>query len=105
MNFSELHRQLIAAARATPPDGGVPYRFEKRIMARLAAGRAAADPMALWSRALGRAAALCFVVMLLVTAGSLFLPRNSESLTQAVEKTLLAAVEGGGNESPSGDMR
>ena len=37
MNLAELERKLIAAARANPPSDRVPYAFEKRIMARLAA--------------------------------------------------------------------
>ena len=56
MNLAELERKLIAAARANPPSDRVPYAFEKRIMARLAA-RPVADGWALWARALWRAAA------------------------------------------------
>ena len=36
MNLAELEQKLVAAARANPPSDGVPYAFEKRIMARLA---------------------------------------------------------------------
>ncbi len=37
MNLAELQKKLIAAARANPPGDGVPYAFEKRVMALLAA--------------------------------------------------------------------
>ena len=53
MNLAELERKLIAAARANPPSDRVPYAFEKRIMARLAAWPVA-DSWALWARALWR---------------------------------------------------
>ncbi len=56
MKLSELHNKLIAAARNNPPDDRVPYAFEKRITALLAA-RPVTDRWALWSRALWRGAA------------------------------------------------
>lgn len=98
MNLSELHAKLIAAARATPPDDRVPYTFEKRIMARLA-GKTALDAWDLWGRAFGRAAVYCVAFMLLLSAGSLFIPaiaptaNPDTSLSQDVERTLLAAVD------------
>jgi hypothetical protein len=106
MNFLDLHDRLIATARAIPLDERVPYLFEKRIMARLA-GRAIVDPLALWSRALGRSAVFCFAIMVVLTVGSLFLPEHSgDSLTQDVERTLFAAVDGVNAEpSGSGDTR
>jgi len=98
MNFSELHRKLIAAARTTPADERVPYAFEKRIMARLA-GKTAPDGWTLWGRALSKAAVCCVAFMLLMAAGSYFVPAspaaiagNTESLSQDVEQTLFAAV-------------
>ena len=95
MNLSELHRKLIAAARTTPADERVPYAFEKRIMARLA-GKVALDPWGLWGRAFSRAAVLCVAFMLVMAAGSYFVPStsgNSETLSQDVEQTLFAAVD------------
>jgi hypothetical protein len=93
MNLPELHRKLIAAARAGPPDDRVPYSFEKRIMARLA-GRQPMDAWGLWGHALSRAAVFCVAFMLLITAGSLFLPSaNQVPLSQDVEQTLLASVD------------
>ena len=95
MNLAELERKLIAAARANPPSERVPYAFEKRIMARLAA-RPVADDWALWARALWRAAAPCVAIMLLLGAWSLLDPQGStpaSDLSQELENTLLAAVD------------
>jgi hypothetical protein len=96
MNLSELHRKLIAAARTAPADEHVPYAFEKRIMARLA-GHAPLDPWLLWGRAFSHAAALCVAFMLVMAAGSYFVPstsgNSSETLSQDVEQTLFAAVD------------
>ena len=95
MNLAELERKLIAAARANPPSDWVPYAFEKRIMALLAA-RPVVDAGALWARALWRAAAPCVAIMLLLGAWSLLTPQSSapaNDLSQDLEQTLLAAVE------------
>jgi hypothetical protein len=95
MNLAQLEQKLIAAARANPPSDRVPYAFEKRVMARLAA-RPVVDDWALWARALWRAAAPCVAIMLLLGAWSLFVSRSSTSasdLSQDLEKTLLAAVD------------
>jgi hypothetical protein len=95
MNLAELERKLIAAARANPQSERVPYAFEKRIMASLAA-RPIADDWALWARALWRAAAPCVAIMLLLGAWSFFDPQGSTpagDLSQELENTLLAAVD------------
>jgi hypothetical protein len=95
MNLAELEKKLVAAARANPPSEGVPYAFEKRIMARLAT-RPVMDDWALWARALWRAAAPCAAIMLLLGAWSFFAPHSSTAandLSQELEKTLLAAVD------------
>ena len=95
MNLAELERKLIAAARANPQSERVPYAFEKRIMASLAA-RPIADDWALWARALWRAAAPCVAIMLLLGAWSFFDPQGStpaSDLSQELENTLLAAVD------------
>ena len=95
MNVAELERKLIAVAQANPPSDRVPYAFEKRIMARLAA-RPVVDDWALWARALWRAAAPCVAIMLLLGAWSFFAPQTSISandLSQQLEQTLLAAVD------------
>ena len=65
MNHTELHKKLIAVARANPPSDRVPYAFEKRIMARLVAP-VPVDLGALWSRLLWRAATPCVALMVLL---------------------------------------
>ena len=95
MNLAKLEQKLVAAARANPPSERVPYAFEKRIMARLAA-QSVPDDWALWARALWRAAAPCVAIMLLLGAWSLFVPHSGTSandVSQELEKTLLAAVD------------
>ena len=95
MNLTQLERKLIAAARANPPSDRVPYAFEKRILARLAA-RPVVDDWGLWASALWRAAAPCVAIMLLLGAWSFFAPPTSPSasdLSQQLEQTLLAAVD------------
>ena len=95
MNNAELEIQLVAAARANPPSDAVPYAFEKRVMAGLAA-RPVVDDWALWARALWRAVAPCVAIMLLLVAWSLWAPHRSapaNDLSQDLEKTLLAAVD------------
>ena len=85
----------MAVARANPPSDRVPYAFEKRIMARLAA-QPVSDTWELWARALWRAAAPCVAIMLLLGAWSLFSLRRSApagDVSQALEQTLLAAVD------------
>ena len=94
MNLAELERKLIAAARANPPSDRVPYAFEKRITALLAA-QPAVDGWALWARALWRAAAPCVAIMLLLGGWSFFAQGSAPAndLSQELEQTLLAAVD------------
>ena len=84
---------MLAAARAVPPEARVPYAFEKRIMARLE-GLKPQDSWTLWGEALWRGAAFCLTLTALLVAGSMFLPdRNPDTLTQAVQTTVFAAVD------------
>lgn len=94
MNGVELYRKLIAAARLNPPGDAVPYAFEKRVMARLA-GQRVMDGLALWGRALWRAAVCCLAVVLMVSAWTIVTPRRTATidLSQDLENTLLAAVD------------
>src|SRR5579863_7766012 len=94
MNLPELHRKLIAAARSNAPDAGVPYAFEKRIMAHLA-GHKPLDAWALWGRALSRAAACCVAFMLVLSAASYFLPAAASQvpISQDLDQTLVAAAD------------
>lgn len=95
MKIAELQKKLIAAARLQSPDDRVPYAFEKRILAQLAA-RTGADGWVFWVRGLWRAAASCVAVAVIFGAVSLFLPAaadNSSDLSQDFENTLLASVD------------
>ena len=95
MNLAELERKLMAAARGNPPSDRVPFAFEKRILARLAA-RPLADNWELWARALWRAAAPCVAIMVVLGAWSCFTPQAgapATDLSQDLEQTLLAAVD------------
>ena len=95
MNFAELERKLIVSARATLPSESVPYAFEKRILAHIAA-HPIPDSVALWARALWCAAAPCVAVMLLLGSWSFFASAGSTSsgdLSQQFENIVLAAVD------------
>ena len=95
MNVTELHKRLIAAARANPPSDRTPYAFEKRIMARLAA-LPVQDDWAQWSRALWRAVTPCVAIALLLGVWIYFAPRADNApvdLSQDFDNTLLVAVD------------
>jgi hypothetical protein len=96
MNLDGLQKKLIAAARANPPGHQVPYAFEKRITALLAA-RVAPDNMALWVHGLWRAAVSCIAITLLLGAWAVFNPATTvapaDDLSQNFESTLLASVD------------
>ena len=95
MNLAELHRKLVAAARANAPGDGVPYAFEKRIMA-LLPSRAATNNLVLWAHGLWRAAASSVAIALMLCVWAFFNPAsgvNASSLSQNFENTLLAAVD------------
>ena len=95
MNIAELHKKLLAAARANPPGDRVPYAFEKRVTALIAA-RATTDPLALWVRGLWQAAVSCAAIALLLGAWAFFYPKassNTTDLSQNFETTLLASVD------------
>ena len=96
MNAELLQKKLVAAARANPPGDGVPYAFEKRVMALLAARAAIGDNVVLWVRGLWRAAVSCMAIALLLGAWAFFYPAtngNAVDLSQNFENTLLAAVD------------
>jgi hypothetical protein len=99
MNLVELQNKLIAAARANVPGDQVPYAFEKRVTALLAA-RVAPDNMALWVHGLWRAAVSCVAISMLCGAWAIFNPATaaataSDDLSQNFETTLLASVDQG----------
>jgi hypothetical protein len=93
MDLSSLKRKLVAVARSNPPRDQVPYAFEKRIMAGLAA-LPPIDEWVWWGRALWRGAAACAAVALLISAWTFFplSGRNPSSGTLDLEDTVLASV-------------
>lgn len=96
MNLAQLQQKLITAARQQTPDDRVPYAFEKRITALVAADRAAVSEHALWKRGFWRAAVSCVLLAVVCGAVSLFTPTaadNSNDLSQDFENTLLASVD------------
>lgn len=95
MNLTELQRKLTAAARANPPSERVPYAFEQRILARVAA-LPNVDHWALWARGLWKAVAPCAAIMLLLAAWSYFGHATNpppNNLAQDFENTVLAAAD------------
>jgi len=90
MNLPELQKKLLSAARANPPSDDVPYAFEERIMARLAA-KPGLDMLAAWNRTLWRVAAPCVALTLLLGAWTRFAQRSdssSETLAAELESSL-----------------
>ncbi len=99
MNLAKLQKKLTAAARLQPPDERVPYAFEKRVMALMAA-RKGPDQLSVWVRGLWQAAISCVAVALLCGAVSWFTPApadNGKDLSLDFENTLLASVNQGDN--------
>jgi|SRR5438128_12529595 len=87
MNMAELQKKLLAAARANPPSDTVPYGFEERILAQLAA-KPGFDILAAWNRILWKAAAPSVAITLLFGAWTRFAQRTDTS-----PETLAADLE------------
>jgi anti-sigma-K factor RskA len=98
MNLAPLHDKLIAAAKRDAPGDRVPYAFEKRIMARIAA-LPVPDPWALWGGALWRAAGACVAVMVVAGALSLTLPQRETEAAADSEHVLALTTEPGADAS------
>jgi hypothetical protein len=95
VNLGELHKKLMAAARANPPSEAVPYAFEKRVMARLGASRPA-DIWTLWSHALGRAAIACVALTLLSgvwTVWASYQERSAAEFSEEFETAVFVAAD------------
>jgi hypothetical protein len=92
MDLFELEKKLLAAARHNPPGDEVPYAFETRLMARLAASPKT-DEWVWWGRALWRGAAACAAVAILFSAWTL-LPLSGSTANSAteLEEVVLASV-------------
>ncbi len=98
MNASELEKKLLAAGRAHRPSDAVPYAFEKRIMARLAA-LPVADAWLVWTRAFWRVATPCLAVAFMACVYSVYFHPTLEPVTELdteLEATVLAAIDSGG---------
>src|SRR5262245_4746878 len=94
MNLEKLRTKLVAAARLDIPSDGVPYAFEKRIMARLQAIKPL-DSVTFWSRALWYGAGACAAITLVVSAWSLApasLQSNAADLSQDLDTAVFAMV-------------
>lgn len=93
MNLDELQKKLIAAARRNPPGDQVPYAFEKRIMARLAAAPRLDEWMA-WVRPLWYGAGVCAAVAVFMSVWS-FAPDAEQDLaayfSQDIEQNILGS--------------
>lgn len=93
MNLTELQNKLLAAARRNPPDDQVPYAFEKRIMARLAAIPQPSEWLA-WSRALWFGAAACVAVALLTSVlPARIFDDDNDSFSEGVEQSIMASAD------------
>ncbi|MFM2082742.1 MAG: hypothetical protein RL380_1433 [Verrucomicrobiota bacterium] len=103
MKTEQLQHKLLAAARAHAPSDRVPYAFEKRIMAHLAA-LPVPDAFTLWAAALLRSAGVVAALVLVLGVISFFsasepavvatvIPNGNEELSVQLESTLLAAVD------------
>ncbi|HUR47269.1 MAG TPA: hypothetical protein VMZ27_15415 [Candidatus Saccharimonadales bacterium] len=90
MNLAQLQKKLVAIARANPPSDAVPYTFEKRIMARIAA-RAAEDPWLAWGAALWRGAAASIAISVL--AALLLSASHQTGDSRDLETTVFAAAQ------------
>jgi anti-sigma-K factor RskA len=95
MNLNELQERLTAAARRQTPNERVPYAFEKRVMAHIAA-RAVTDRWVVWGNSLWRAAVSCVAVAIVCGGISLWAPQptdNGNDLSQDLDNTLLASAD------------
>ena len=90
MDLEKLQQKLIQVARNQEVSSHVPFAFEKRIMARLGAGRSI-DLATLWARSLWRAAAVCLAVSVLLSLWSFTSTENSDAIT--LESTVLSMAE------------
>jgi hypothetical protein len=95
MKRTALENKLMMVARSCPVDDRVPYAFEQRIMARLAAV-APVDLLGLWGRALWRAALPCIGTALLLGLWT-FWPRDHSAAMAdfpvEFESAVLVAVD------------
>jgi len=93
MDSERLRSSLIVVARKTRVSEEVPYTFEKRIMARIAAG-SPEDVLSLWGAALWKKAATCTIITAICVALSLWtVSSNGDSETDPFEAVVLAGAD------------
>ena len=97
MNWDELEKKLMAAARQCSPSDRTPYAFEQRVMARLQPEipRASRDDLTWWSRAVWTGAAAAAAVAV-ATGVWLVHPDDadsSRSFSQGIEQALFASAD------------
>jgi hypothetical protein len=93
MNIAALKEKLIRVARRATPSDHVPYTFEKRVMARIAA-LPKVDVYSFWANNLWRAAAPCAAIMVFFAAWTFFLAAPQPEVQSAdLEKTVLAPFD------------
>lgn len=80
MDQEKLIDKLLNAARQTPVGDGVPYAFEKRIMAHIRES-GVAEPVFLWARALWRAVPVCMAVCVVSLALNAFQPQPTDEVS------------------------
>ena len=102
MNLSKLEEKLLAAARVNPPSDKVPYAFEKRITALLAA-RKVEDKSVFLLRTLWRGAFSCLAVAVILGAWLYFRPapktNDIADLSQDFQNTMTAQNDLGNSSS------
>lgn len=91
MKLDVLKGKLVAAARVHAPSEAVPYAFEKRIMACLAA-QPFRDSLSLWGGALWRATVPCLAVVILLASASMLISTNNEAANTAESTTVVTAT-------------
>ena len=99
MKITELQKKLLAAARLALPSDTVPYAFEKRIMACIAA-LPKPDSLSMWAWGLWRAAVPCIAIMMLMCVWAFFsgdFNGLTESSAADLETALLAPLNNQGD--------
>ena len=93
IDFERLRSRLIEAARKKQPSQDVPYSFEKRIMARIAAA-GPEDLLSLWGAALWKGAAACAAITALSVALSFWaVSANGDNESDPFEAVVLAGAD------------
>ena len=93
MDLERLRSKLIDAGRNVPPDSEMPYRFEKRIMARLSQAPME-DLFSMWGTALWKGAAACALITGLSVVLSVWnFHSAADSDDDALEMVVLAGAD------------